>query len=307
MHVERRVGHLLRRCHQVENAIWIARLGPSLTAPQYAVLAIVREMGIADQQSVGQVAALDSSTVADIARRLEARRWLRTEEHPSDGRRRMLTVTADAEVLLNERAEEVAAVQRDLVVPVPRSQHSKLYRQLRLAAGLGRSLEPPIPGTANIWGQLMETPGHLLRRLQQTHTALWQQEVGGGVTGPQYAVLWMLHSRGPQSQRQLGALAALDRSTLSEILRRMDRRGVTRRMPAAADRRSRVVEITYAGEQLLRHNAQGVERVQQSLLLPISARERAGFVGALSRVALGGGQIRGEPQGSPRTVCAAGL
>lgn len=53
--------------------------------------------------------------------------------------------------------------------------------------------------------------GHLLRRAQQVHLAVWQWEVSGEVTSVQVAALAVLDRTGGTSQATLGAELFLDR------------------------------------------------------------------------------------------------
>jgi hypothetical protein len=57
-----------------------------------------------------------------------------------------------------------------------------------MAASAARPAGTPLP--------LDTTVGHLLRRAQQVHTALWSGEFAGDLTGPQYALLSAL-TQGP--------------------------------------------------------------------------------------------------------------
>ena len=70
------LGHLIRRAHQLAVATFHGTHGRDVTPVQYAVLrALLKEPGI-DQVTLAQRVALDTSTTADIATRLESKGWI---------------------------------------------------------------------------------------------------------------------------------------------------------------------------------------------------------------------------------------
>ena len=89
--------------------------------------------------------------------------------------------------------------------------------------------------------------GHLIRRAQQRHAALWQEQVSAEVSSVQYAALAVLERLPGASQSELGAELDLDRSTVADIDSRLDRRGVIERLPHDSDRRRYSLTLTKAG------------------------------------------------------------
>lgn len=89
--------------------------------------------------------------------------------------------------------------------------------------------------------------GHLIRRAQQRHAALWQEQVSAEVSSVQYAALAVLERLPGASQSELGAELDLDRSTVADIVSRLDRRGVIERLPHDSDRRRYSLTLTKAG------------------------------------------------------------
>ncbi len=84
-------GHLIRRAHQIAVAMFYEKLGRDVTPVQYAVLRTVAEYPGLDQVTLAQKVALDTSTTADIAVRLESKGWIVREVLPRRQRRLMLT------------------------------------------------------------------------------------------------------------------------------------------------------------------------------------------------------------------------
>jgi hypothetical protein len=56
---------------------------------------------------------------------------------------------------------------------------------------------------------LATAPGHLIRRAQQLHTAIWAEVVDTGLTGVQFAVLAALEVKPDLDQRTLGERISL--------------------------------------------------------------------------------------------------
>ena len=71
--------------------------------------------------------------------------------------------------------------------------------------------------------------GYLLRRAQQAHVAVWQSEVSKEVTSVQFGVLSVLARTPGASQTELCAQLDLDRSTIADIVARLERRGLIER------------------------------------------------------------------------------
>ncbi|WP_313816414.1 MarR family transcriptional regulator [Citricoccus sp.] len=280
------VGHQLRRCHQVHNALWADAVGGLLTSPQYSVLFTVAAAGQPlDQLSVGRAAGLDRTTVAGVIRRLEEQGWLRRERDAADGRRHLITLPVPAGVALEGLAPAVRTVQERLMAPLSALDRAWLGGRLvdlsghHDAAGTAGG-----SGTPGVRQAEDRRPGHLIRLAQQRHTVLWADEVGGIITGPQFAVLLALATSGPTGQGTVGGLAALDRSSASDVLRRLEDRGWTARNPDPDDRRSRLVSLTAAGRSLVGELWPAVERVQERILEPVPGSERGRVVEGLAAV-----------------------
>jgi DNA-binding MarR family transcriptional regulator len=119
--------------------------------------------------------------------------------------------------------------------------------------------------------------GFLIRRAQQVHAAAWQREVSAQVSSVQYGVLAILARRPGASQRELGDELDLDRSTVADVVARLERRGVLARERHADDRRRNTLALTDEGRaelDALRPHVEGVEHV---LTDGLSTTDRAEF------------------------------
>jgi len=127
--------------------------------------------------------------------------------------------------------------------------------------------------------------GHLLRRAQQAHTAIWAAEFGGDLTGPQYAMLSALTRHPALDQRTAGNLASLDKSNAADIVARLERNGWVAREPdEAAPRRNRLF-LTPAARAALPETTRRAGLVQERLVAPLDPADRDDFIRALAVVA----------------------
>jgi DNA-binding MarR family transcriptional regulator len=117
--------------------------------------------------------------------------------------------------------------------------------------------------------------GHLLRRAQQVHLAVWQREVSNEVTSVQFAALAVLDRVGGTSQARLGAELFLDRATIADVVARMARRGLLVREQDPVDRRRKVVTLTDEGSGVLHRLRPRVEGIERTLTAGLDDDERA--------------------------------
>lgn len=107
--------------------------------------------------------------------------------------------------------------------------------------------------------------GHLLRRAQQLHLALWNREVSHEVSSVQFAALSVLERRPGIGQVDLGAELDLDRSTIADLVERMIRNGLVAREQSAEDRRRKILTLTDRGCSTVTELRPRVDRVEALL------------------------------------------
>lgn len=115
--------------------------------------------------------------------------------------------------------------------------------------------------------------GHLLRRAQQLHHALWNREVSLEVSSVQFAALSALVRRPAISQAELGAELDLDRSTIADMVERMARNGLVERQRSTSDRRRMILNLTDRGEATVRGLRPHVDRLESLLTGGLGAAE----------------------------------
>jgi DNA-binding MarR family transcriptional regulator len=139
-----------------------------------------------------------------------------------------------------------------------------------------------------------------MRRAQQIHTRAWVLNVDGALTGPQFAVLTALGINGPLDQVTLGEKVSLDRSTMADVARRLEKKGWLTRSRDAADGRRRVLELSPAGILLLDQVTPRVEQLGEDLLAALSPLERRQLLDLLTRVIAHGERVMpGDVTASP--------
>jgi len=123
--------------------------------------------------------------------------------------------------------------------------------------------------------------GHLIRRAQQVHVATWTRIVSTEISTVQYSVLVVLDRRGELSQRELGDEVDLDRSTIADLVTRMERHGLVLRRPDPRDRRRKTVALTDHGLAERRRLQPLVHRVEEKLTGALTEQTRDALQSAL--------------------------
>ncbi|WP_223809352.1 MarR family winged helix-turn-helix transcriptional regulator [Nocardiopsis listeri] len=131
---------------------------------------------------------------------------------------------------------------------------------------------------ADIPPELLAAPGYLVRRLYQTYTALWGSIVNSTLTGPQFAVMRAIQRTPGGDQGSLASMAALDRSTMADVARRLDRRQLIERRTSTSDTRRKLLYLTPEGERILSETASRAARLDELLLAELAPDQRARVV-----------------------------
>jgi len=129
-----------------------------------------------------------------------------------------------------------------------------------------------------------EYTGYLIRRAQQAHVAIWQQEVSADVTSVQFGVLNVLARTPGASQQYLVERLDLDRSTIADIVRRLELRKLIERERDGADKRRNRVHLTSLGRTELEYLLPRVAKVDEVLTSGLSADEAVALRGILGTV-----------------------
>jgi MarR family transcriptional regulator, lower aerobic nicotinate degradation pathway regulator len=132
---------------------------------------------------------------------------------------------------------------------------------------------------------LEQRPGYLIRRLHQIHVALFQQNCAAfDVTPLQYSLLSALAKRGTADQTALAADVALDRTTTTGALKRLQARKLIERTVLRRDRRARICRLTKAGARLLRLMEASAQVAHRETLTGLSMAEQKRFIALMQRI-----------------------
>lgn len=127
-------------------------------------------------------------------------------------------------------------------------------------------------------------PGFLFRRAYQVVNALWAVHVGDALTSPQYAVLASIYQLSVTDQITITRMAGVDRSTLAEILARLDARGLIVRSRDVSDGRRNDVSLSEEGSRLYELVTPKVNRVDEDLVALFDDSEARQFLHQLVKI-----------------------
>jgi DNA-binding MarR family transcriptional regulator len=136
---------------------------------------------------------------------------------------------------------------------------------------------------------LAARPGFLIRRLHQIHLSLFAEECAAfKVTPVQYSILTAVAARPGLEQAALAQEVGVDRATLANVVARLARRGLVRRLQGKEDRRLKHVLPTAACKRLLEAMEGPARRAHERTIDALKARDRAAFVKALTSLVSAG-------------------
>jgi MarR family transcriptional regulator, temperature-dependent positive regulator of motility len=139
----------------------------------------------------------------------------------------------------------------------------------------------------------MAVTGHvgvLLRRAQQRHNVLWSTLVSRETTSVQYGLLEQLAAHDALSQVELGSLLDLDRSTVADVVARLERRGLVARARDEVDRRRNVLGLTEHGLAVQHTLRDRVGVLDRTLLGPFEPDAAEELLDRLAMVAVAGAE-----------------
>ena len=148
--------------------------------------------------------------------------------------------------------------------------------------------------------KLSESPSHLLRRAEQFAAEMFaQSELRDGVTLRQSVLLAAIAESEGASQSDLVRMTGVDRSTLAEMMARMERRGLIARAAARDDGRAKSVRLTAQGRRRLDSTVPAMRHVDKALLAAVPAANRATFRALLVSLAETADRLHAENEGAP--------
>jgi DNA-binding MarR family transcriptional regulator len=146
---------------------------------------------------------------------------------------------------------------------------------------------------------LDQRPGFLIRRLHQIHVALFQKRCAAfEITPLQYSLLSSLATRGTADQTTLAADVALDRTTTTGALKRLQLRKFVERSIHHRDRRAQICRLTRAGAALLRRMEGPARAAHLETLADLSKADQKRFIAMMQRIVAASADL-GEARAAP--------
>ena len=133
--------------------------------------------------------------------------------------------------------------------------------------------------------QLERSPLHLLHRVHQRATELFQEKMGGiDLTARQYVVLVTASQKVGASQQDIIDATGIDRSTVSQIMQTMIRKGLLRRRRTIEDARAYAITLTEHGRDVLKASEAIATGVDEALIAALPATRAKTFIDNLRTI-----------------------
>ena len=134
-------GHHIRRLQQIAVAIFLQETeATGVTPVQFAVLQTVANTPGTDQRTLARAIGFDTSTIAGVVDRLEARGLLQRSASPDDRRVRLLSLTRAGQALLDDVTPGMQRAQARMLAPLPKDQRAEFMRMLRVLVNANNEL-----------------------------------------------------------------------------------------------------------------------------------------------------------------------
>jgi MarR family transcriptional regulator, temperature-dependent positive regulator of motility len=134
-------------------------------------------------------------------------------------------------------------------------------------------------------GDLDRSPLHLLHRASQSVIDVYQAKMkADGLTPRQLALLMAISENEGLNQRRIVDRTGSDRSTVAEVIRRLQHKGLIQRRRTKEDARAYAIKLTDEGHRLLRAVQPLANSVDKRVLNAVTAERRDQFLGSLRAI-----------------------
>jgi DNA-binding MarR family transcriptional regulator len=131
---------------------------------------------------------------------------------------------------------------------------------------------------------LDRSPIHLLHRAGQAVDIIFGAEMKADLTPRQLAVLVSVSANPGANQSRLVEVTGIDRSTLADLARRLQRKGLLQRRRTKADARAYEVNLTAEGNRILRAAMPAWEKIETRILNTLPPGRREQFLDGLQTI-----------------------
>ncbi|MBX9745717.1 MAG: MarR family transcriptional regulator [Hyphomonadaceae bacterium] len=133
--------------------------------------------------------------------------------------------------------------------------------------------------------RLATSASHLLHRAEQLAATRFTQLVNEAVTLRQFAVLTGVAEQPGLSQSDLVRATGIDRSTLADMMKALEKRGLVVRTPSTADGRAYSVRLSQSGAAILSAATQHARAADAAILDLLPRTKRKSFLATLTKLA----------------------
>jgi MarR family transcriptional regulator, lower aerobic nicotinate degradation pathway regulator len=134
-------GHQIRRLQQIAVAIFLQETEMyGITPVQCAAMITVSDNSGMDQRTLARTIGFDTSTIAGVIDRLEARGLVRRSMSTLDARVRLIMLTEKGRALLDSAMPAVVRAQHRMLSPLSRAERSEFMRMLCKLVGANNEL-----------------------------------------------------------------------------------------------------------------------------------------------------------------------
>jgi DNA-binding MarR family transcriptional regulator len=128
--LDAQVGFVLRQAQQRHTTIFASLMVEGLTPTQWAALAKLKEIGPSSQNLLGRHTAMDAATIKGVIDRLSKRGFTATKPDPADGRRLLVTLTAEGEALYDKAAPTARRITEETLAPLNEGERAQFIALL---------------------------------------------------------------------------------------------------------------------------------------------------------------------------------
>jgi len=139
-------------------------------------------------------------------------------------------------------------------------------------------------------------PGFLIRRLYQIHVALFAEECAAfNITPVQYSIMTAALLNPGMEQSRLAHEAGVDYATLANVVTRLQKRALLRRIKSTTDKRIRGIVLTSRGEKVVESVHDLASQAGNRAIGALSPEERKTFIDLMFRLVEAGNSYGRAP------------
>lgn len=151
-------GHLIRRAQQIAVSLFRRTMGHNVTPVQYCVLRVLQDHPGIDQVTLARLCALDTSTAADLAVRLEERGLVKRMMPMKSRRFRLLQLTPEGSALLKKVVPSAYVLSERLLRALNPDEQKVFMRLLKKFVHLNNK-ESRAPLDRELWASRRKHAG----------------------------------------------------------------------------------------------------------------------------------------------------